>query len=88
MLRIMAYSDEQPTRWDRITGFLLWFGSWPALTAASLPFIIEKCFWEQGCDASQAPRFVAAITLGLVVASAVGWAGYWTMNRIFYRAER
>lgn len=84
----MAYSNEQPTRWDRITAFMLWLVSWPVLTGPSLQLIVEKCFWEQGCDTSQAPRFVAAIALSMAVASAIGWINYWTLNRVFYLAER
>lgn len=84
----MAYSDDQQTRWDRIAAFTLWLVSWPVLTATTLQLIVEECFWEQGCDTSQAQRFIAAIALSLAVASAIGWAACWIMNRVFYRVER
>jgi hypothetical protein len=82
----MRYSNDPAPRWDRITGVVLWLAAGCALVSPMLRLFVEDCFWEQGCNSSQAPRLSASLLAAFVLAVPMGWGACAALKRIFDRS--
>ncbi len=83
----MGYSGRPRFRWDRMAGFAVFLVTSFVLLSPMLAVFVKGCFWEGGCDTSQALGFVASFFAAFALAAPVGWATSAAVNRLFHIHE-
>ena len=82
----MAQSDRFHRLWTRTVGFCVWIAAGIALLGPMTGVLVQDCFWEQGCESPQAPRFLGALIIAFGLAFPIGWAAVALLGRLFGRS--